>query len=1017
MSDTLRPKDREPRTVHSKNDLASPYKSSVLDPLSSAPFLSPLSPTEVRQIVQACDRFEAAWKQGPRPQPEDYLGALGEPLRTAMLRQLLLLDWDYRVRVGDTPRTGDYLTRFPADAAMIENVGLEMAESAGSTGEWSNNPNNRPTHFPIGHGVEPSADADERFDGSVPRYDLVCEVGRGGIGVVFRSRDRVLGRDLAVKVLRKAYRDKPDACRRFIAEARVGSQLQHPAIVPVYEMGRFADGRPYFTMKLVEGHTLAELLRGRADAGPDLPRWLGVFEQVCQAMAYAHDRGVVHRDLKPANIMVGTFGEVQVMDWGFAKVLGEGSTDSTEPGPAISPPTNGWKGVTLTGTLMGTPAYMPPEQARGDAANVDARADVFTLGAILCEILTGGPPYGDSSAPETCRQAAEGKLDDAFARLDRCGADEPLRVLAKSCMAVERDARPADAAVVAREVTEYLASAQQRLRQVQLEQTAAEARVQEAAAKGRAERRARRLTVALAAALLCGATVAVWQAARATRATTDALDAAAVATTAKNDALAAADAEKTAKEQADAKEAETQTVLGFVINRILSAARPKGQEGGLGREVTMRQALEGALPVVDKDFADQPLTEARLRLTLGDTFRYLGEFRIAADQYVRARALYTEHLGPDHIRTFESINNLALSYHNLGDKYEALRLREEVLPKMIARFGPDDPDTLSCMNNLASSYTSVGRHDEALLLREKALPLLRARLGPDNRLTLANMNNLALSYSMLDRHADALRLREELLPRMKAALPPDHPNTLTAMNNLASSYYALRRYDDALKLYEETITLKENALGPAHLETLKSRHNRAATLAALKRYDDALRFSQQTMDLWKGKYGLDHPDALLCLEDVARCLIKLDRGAEGIPILDDCLRRAAGQAIDPSFIPEVTDVRLRYFETARDANGCRETAEMWEKLQRTDAASLYNAACYRAVTTAVLRAKDTPHAAPEAAAVEADRAIAWLKQAIAAGYKDVAHMMNDKDLGALRDRADFQELLAELRKR
>src|SRR5207237_1039511 len=124
------------------------------------------------------------------------------------------------------------------------------------------------------------------------RYELLREVGQGGIGVVFRSRDRILGRELAVKVLREAYRDNPDARRRFAAEARVGSRLQHPAIVPVYESGQFGDGRPYLAMKLVEGHTLAELLRRRADPARDLARLLAVFEQVCQAVAYAHAQGV-----------------------------------------------------------------------------------------------------------------------------------------------------------------------------------------------------------------------------------------------------------------------------------------------------------------------------------------------------------------------------------------------------------------------------------------------------------------------------------------------------------------------------------------------------------------------------------------------------------------------------------------------------------------------------------------------------------------------------------------------------
>ena len=280
--------------------------------------LPALSPAEARQIDQTCDRFEAAWKAGPRPHPEEYLGAAGGPVRPALLRQLLLLDWDYRRRAGEQPRADDYHPRFPGDTALIEAVGLEMTSAWDGTTPGPDASGAPPETWP---GVGAPDLADETAPGAATgsaRYELLQEIGQGGIGVVYRGRDRHLGRELAVKVLRRAYRDQPAARRRFIAEARVGSQLQHPAIVPVYEQGWFADRRPYFTMKLVEGHTLAALLRDRADAGQDRPRLLHVFEQVCQAMAYAHSRGVVHRDLKPANVMVGAFGEVQVMDWGFA---------------------------------------------------------------------------------------------------------------------------------------------------------------------------------------------------------------------------------------------------------------------------------------------------------------------------------------------------------------------------------------------------------------------------------------------------------------------------------------------------------------------------------------------------------------------------------------------------------------------------------------------------------------------------------------------------------------------------
>ena len=156
------------------------------------------------------------------------------------------------------------------------------------------------------------------------KFQLFGEIARGGMGAVLRGRDVDLGRELAVKVLLDSHRDKPDLVRRFVEEAQIGGQLQHPGVVPIYELGSFADRRPFFTMKLVKGRTLAELLQERSSPKQDLPRFLSIFESMTQTMAYAHVRGVIHRDLKPSNIMVGSFGEVQVMDWGLAKVSAPG---------------------------------------------------------------------------------------------------------------------------------------------------------------------------------------------------------------------------------------------------------------------------------------------------------------------------------------------------------------------------------------------------------------------------------------------------------------------------------------------------------------------------------------------------------------------------------------------------------------------------------------------------------------------------------------------------------------------
>ena len=290
-------------------------------------------------------------------------------------------------------------------------------------------------------------------------------------------------------------------------------------------------------------------------------------------------------------------------------------------------------------------------------------------------------------------------------------------------------------------------------------------------------------------------------------------------------------------------------------------------------------------------------------------------------------------------------------------------------------------------------------------------PCERANLGPDHPHTLQSINNLAASYKALGRHADALQLDEQALALRTARLGRDHADTLQSMNNLAASYFAVGRRDEAIKLHEEAVALRTAKFGRDHPDTLGSMSNLAVAYTAADRPADALKLHEEAVALRTAKFGRDHPDTLDSMWGVAASLMNLDRGAEAVPVIDECVRRAAGHAVGPDLIPGVMDLRLRHFETAGDAAGCRATAEMWEVLHRTDAASLYNAACFRAVTAKVLRTAD--HSSADA---EADRAMAWLKQAVAASYKDVAKLKSDKDLDALRGRTDFRQLVAGLRK-
>src|SRR5262245_18888749 len=295
------------------------------------------------------------------------------------------------------------------------------------------------------------------------RYTLSRLHATGGIGRVWLARDATLGRDVALKELRPERAGQPAVWGRFLKEAQITGQLEHPGIVPVYEVGRRPNDRaPFYTMRFVRGRILAEAARtyqerrARGEAGAmELRELLTAVVGVCNAAAYAHSRGVLHRDLKPSNVVMGDFGEVSVLDWGLAKVIGDTEEAGAADRPLVALADEGSRNETMAGQVLGTPAYMAPEQAEGRLDLLDARTDVYGLGAILYEVLTGKSPFSGEQTDEVLRRVIHAPPEPPRALVPQ--TPRPLQAVCLKALAKRPADRYATAKGLAADVQHWLA--------------------------------------------------------------------------------------------------------------------------------------------------------------------------------------------------------------------------------------------------------------------------------------------------------------------------------------------------------------------------------------------------------------------------------------------------------------------------------------------------------------------------------------------------------------------------------
>jgi tetratricopeptide (TPR) repeat protein len=733
----------------------------------------------------------------------------------------------------------------------------------------------------------------------VPGYEVLAEIARGGMGRILAARDIALDREVAIKVL------LPGAdSDRFVRESKITARLPHPGIPPVHALGTLADGSPFLAMKLIAGRTLADELKTA-----DRPPLLQAFAQVCQAVGFAHSRGLIHRDLKPANVMVGAFGEVQVMDWGLAKDLtGQHVADEARPAgePTIPPgdpsvtetlnlgaPGESTGSQTQAGTVLGTPAYMAPEQARGEAT--DARSDVFALGGILCAILTGRPPFGGQSTLVVIRHAGAADLADANARLDGCGADAELIALCRRCLSPNPADRPADGQAVADAMTTYLHGVQERLRAAEVARAAEAARATEAtrtAAEAnervRAERHTRRVQLVALAVLAAGIVGTTFEWVQANRAKRRAETAEGEAGKRADQLQLVANYQAKMLKQVDPPEAGVQlmvdlrTRLGAALEKgKVPEAEKAGRLAAFDRELHAVNATDAAVAMLDRtvlapavraiqtQFADQPKVDASLRITLGDVYGKLGRAEEALALSRRAYALRVASLGEEHRDTLKSLAAVGEALSELQKTDEAETTLRRALESSRRVLGADDADTLSVQKLQAMLLFSQGKLEECEACSRDVLERRIRVLGPEHKDTLTTMNDLGMFLTARDKRDEAVAVLRTAVEGMQRQPNQDANELLAALDNLGNALVGQEHFAEAEPYLRECLEKRRQCNGEDHPLTLVAVNNLAALLQNMGRLDEAEPLAREAVDKSRRIRGNEHRETLVTMNVLA----------------------------------------------------------------------------------------------------------------------------------------------------